>query len=218
MKKSILTFLLATATTIAFSQTINFGIKAGVNLSTLPQSGLPYQVDNKNLTGYHAGIIADLGFQNFSIQPALFFITKGSSYPGIVANNTGNTAKVTTTIKLNYLELPVNLLYKLQATPGVKVYFGGGPYLGYGLSGTWKYPNPTGPIGSYSYKSMSFGTDTLRDYKNPDYGFNFITGVELKKRFTIDLNYSLGLGNIGWDQVAKIRNRSMGLSVGYLFK
>jgi hypothetical protein len=140
MKKLLLTFILAAAATITFSQTINFGVKAGVNLSTLSESGLPYQIDNKNITGYHAGIIADFGFQQFSIQPGLFFITKGSSYPGMIADNTGNTAKMTTTLKLNYLELPVNLLYKLRASPGVKVYLGGGPYLGYGLSGAWKYP------------------------------------------------------------------------------
>jgi hypothetical protein len=75
-----------------------------------------------------------------------------------------------------------------------------------------------GPLGSYTHTSLSFGTDTLRDYKNPDYGINFITGVELKKRFTIDLNYSLGFGNIRWGQGAKMQNRSMGLSVGYLFR
>jgi hypothetical protein len=135
----------------------------------------------------------------------------------LFADNTGNTAKVTSTLKLNYLELPVNLLYKFQASPGVRIYLGGGPYLGYGLSGSWKYPNPSGPLGSYSHRNVSFGPDTLLDYKNPDYGINFITGVELKRQFTIDLNYSLGLGNIRWDQAAKIRNRSMGLSVGYWF-
>jgi hypothetical protein len=217
MKKSILTFLLATATTFIFAQTINFGVKAGVNLSTITSSDGTYHIDNKNTTGYHAGVIADIGFQQFSIQPGLFFITKGSSYPGLFADNTGNTAKMTTILKLNYLELPVNVLYKLQALPGVRIYLGGGPYLGYGLSGSWKYPNPSGPLGSYSHRNVSFGTDTLLDYKNPDYGINFITGVELKRRFTIDLNYSLGLGNIRWDQAAKIRNRSMGISLGYLF-
>jgi Outer membrane protein beta-barrel domain len=206
--------LIGTAT-IALAQSINFGIKAGGNLSTLTESGDPYVTNNKNLTGFHAGVIADIEFQRFSIQPGLFFIAKGATYPGKVVDNMGHVINENLTIKLNYLQLPVNLLYKLHAAPGVKAYFGAGPYLGYGLSASAVYPDLNGPIGTYSYRNISFGS---AGYKNPDYGINFIAGLELKKRITIDLNYSLGLGNILRSSDFEMKNRSLGLSVGYFFR
>jgi hypothetical protein len=38
------------------------------------------------------------------------------------------------------------------------------------------------------------------------------------KHFTIDLNYSLGLKNINWTSGSDLKNRTLGLSVGYLFR
>jgi hypothetical protein len=117
---------------------------------------------------------------------------------------------------LNYLELPVNLLYKIQVAPGTKIYAGGGPYLGYGLSGT-TINHLTGSQTSDYTGGVKFGSDEAKDdYKALDYGVNFTAGVELLKHFTIDLNYGLGLKNISWSP-GSAENRSLALSVGYLF-
>jgi hypothetical protein len=220
MNKLILTLSLVLLTTLSFAQSLNFGIKAGANLSTIAYSGsLPnITVDNKNGTGYQAGVIADIGFPQFTIQPALFFITKGGKYAEefdytnfdqqtYVTHVTGST-------KYNYLELPVNFLYKLKAEPGVKIYAGGGPYVDYGLSGT-STQHATGYT-TYDYSgNISFGSDPNKDDKRINYGVNFIAGVELQKHFTVDLNYSLGLTSVAWGITDK--NRTLGLSVGYLF-
>ena len=74
MKKLILTLLLVATAAFAFSQDVNFGIKAGLNLST--QTGDPYS-DNKIFPGFNAGVVADIGLHDFSIQPGIIFTTKG---------------------------------------------------------------------------------------------------------------------------------------------
>lgn len=228
MRIPLLSVCLLLLATFAFSQTVNLGIKAGGNLSTqsrmVPVSG--FLIDDQNKTGYQAGVTADIGFEHISIEPGMFFITKGEKFrdqftePTLLYSETG-----TGFIKLNYLEVPVNVLYKLQAAPLVKIYAGGGPYFGFGLSGKGTTAVIATESGGSSTTNTSanynikFGTDkTTDDYKNPDYGINFVAGVQLKKHYTIDLNYGLGLANLTWGQGYSIKNRTLGLSVGYLFR
>ena len=219
MNKLLLTLSLVLFTTFSFSQSLDFGIKGGINLSTVAFSGpaLNFTGDNQNRVCYQFGVTADVGFQYLSIQPGLFFITKGGKYIeefDDVTNSQTYVEHVVGNNKYNYLELPVNLLYKLQAAPGVKIYAGGGPYMDYSLSGT-SIQHVTGST-TYDYQgSISYGSDHNKDDKRINYGVNFIAGVELKKHFTVDLNYGLGLTSVAWDITD--RNRTLGLSVGYLF-
>jgi Outer membrane protein beta-barrel domain len=225
MNKLLLTLSLTLLTTFSFAQTFDLGIKAGVNLSTVSfNNPIPnYVVGFQNTTGFQAGVIEDINFQHFTIQPGLFFITKGDKFTDELSiTNPGNSYQSynyhnTGSEKFNYLELPINVLYKVKASPMAKIYAGGGPYIGYGLSGTTS-SQLTGSQTSDYHGSIDFGTDhTKNDYKLFDYGANLIAGVELKKHYTIDLNYSLGLRNIVWSSIENVKNRSLGLSVGYLF-
>jgi hypothetical protein len=222
MDKLFLTLSLVFLTTFSFAQTVNFGIKAGLNLSTVAfNDHFPnFAVDPQNKTGFQAGVVADIGFQHFSIQPGLVFITKGQQFTNefsTVSNNQTYSYHETGSERFNYLELPVNLLYKIQAAPGAKIHAGGGPYVGYGLSGT-AIAHVSGSQTSDYTGPLTFGTDQAKDdFKLFDYGINLIAGVELKNHFTIDLNYGLGLKNISWGSGSDEKNRSLGLSVGYLF-
>jgi hypothetical protein len=107
--------------------------------------------------------------------------------------------------KLNYIELPINFLYKIKIVPGTSVHLGGGPYFAYGVSETIKTDDPTFPYNSHNFIN-----------KNPDYGVDFIAGVVIKSKFIVDAGYGLGLANIGY--YGTLKNRVMSLSVGYLFR
>jgi hypothetical protein len=222
MNKLLLTLSLVFLTTFSFAQTLNFGVKAGVNLSTISFTDpLPnYAFDAQNKTGFQAGVVANIGFQHFDIQPGLLFITKGQKFTeeeSITLNSQNYSYHNTGSERFNYLELPVNLLYKIQVAPGTKIYAGGGPYLGYGLSGT-TIDHLTGSQTSNYTGGVTFGNDEAKDdYKLFDYGVNFTAGVQLIKHFTIDLSYALGLKNINWTPGGDLKNRSLALSVGYLF-
>src|ERR1700710_517870 len=133
MKKTFLLLALALFSLTTFAQTTTFGIKAGVNFSKLTSSGDGGSISTQSLTGFHIGVVVDAGINdNFSFQPGLLFSTKGgkSSFSGDVDGQSfSGSAKIT----LNYIEVPINFLYKVPAGDG-KVFFGAGPYLGYGLS------------------------------------------------------------------------------------
>jgi len=221
MKKLLLTICVAAVTAGAFAQSINYGIRAGMNWSTQTFSA-PGSVTYTNLTGFHAGVVADLGIHQFSIQPGLYFITKGfGSYYSYPLPENSSSSNSSTTIKrnirLNYLELPVNLLYHVKLSPTMNLYFGGGPYIAYGISGkAINYPNAYSPTKSEG--DVTFGTGFLDSYRAPDYGVNFLIGQHIK-HFTIDINYSLGLADISLDgPYNKVHNRSFGASVGYWIK
>ena len=140
MKKLLFTFLLSAITACAFSQSIHFGLKGGVNLSTLAISGSVINIKNQNLTGFNAGVIAEFGLVKLFLQPGLFFSTKGNAVHNqlvLVPQGANGVTYVTISnkIRLDYLEVPVNLLYKIHTAPGISVKLGGGPYFGEGLSG-----------------------------------------------------------------------------------
>lgn len=221
-KKILLTICVAAFTAGAFAQSVSFGIKAGVNFSTqhFPADQGSFNVNNK--TGFNVGAMVDIAIHKFSIQPALYFITKGynTSLTAPLYSNGGSqigTVSFKGSTRLNYLELPVNLLYHVKLAPDMNLHFGAGPYLGYGLSGKQTSSYIGSPSSSTSERNITFGGG-LDWYKNPDCGVNFIVGQRLK-HFSVDVNYSLGLVNVVAPyQNYKAYNRSIGISLGYMLK
>jgi hypothetical protein len=217
MKKLIVSLVLLTASLTAFAQTITYGVKAGVNLSKLTASGNGASVSTQSLAGFHVGGIVDFGFDSFSIQPALLFSTKGGK-----SNSTSSDGTSTFTdngkITLNYLELPVNFVYKVPAGDG-KVFFGAGPYIGYGLSGkSSSHTSGTDITTTDTNENVTFGSGD-NDVKNPDYGVNFLAGYELSQGLTINAGYSLGLANLAnGSNGVKTKNQVISFSLGYFFK
>ena len=96
----------------ASAQNTHFGIKAGVNLSTVKVSdGEDY--DGK--TGFHVGGLAHIHIsRHFAVQPELYFSTQGGQ-------DEGEDIK----LKLNYINLPVLAQYmfdegfRLQTGPQI---------------------------------------------------------------------------------------------------
>jgi len=217
MKKILLIICLAALSASVSAQSVNFGIKAGLNLSTVRASPSDPIEKTNDRAGFHVGAIADIGFKEFSLQPGLYYITKGNTFTTTYPASDGQQGMVEKgDTRLDYLELPVNVVYNLKIVPDVKMYFGAGGYLGYGLSGKGK-ATITGRINETFEDNFSFGGDLNAD-KNPDYGLSFIAGTRLK-HFSIDVNYSLGLANIlQEDGVNTRKNSAAGISLGYWYK
>ncbi|HJP62147.1 MAG TPA: porin family protein [Mucilaginibacter sp.] len=203
MKKTLLLLALIVASMATFAQTTTFGIKAGLNSSKLTVSATGGSISTESLVGFHVGGVADIGFETFSIQPGLLFSTKGGK-----STSEDGTDKIT----LNYLEIPVNFLYKVPAGDG-KVFFGAGPYLGYGLSGKSKSSDGTST-------DVTFGS-TTDDVKNPDFGFNFLAGYQFSQGFALNVNYGLGLANLSNEDAGvnlKTKNQVLSFSLTYFIK
>ena len=207
MKKLLFTCLLSAIAACAFSQNIHFGIKGGFNWAEqkFGEYYEPYSVGHKAIPGFNAGAIMNIDLPlGITIQPGLSFTTKGVKISGqdflVYTHNDGFFVREAT-FNLSYINAAANVLYNIRTGPGVRLHLGGGGYLAYLTSAKFNVPD---------------ATDRM-DYKDPDYGVNFIGGIELHKRILIDAEYGLGLRDISFRH-SETKNRVMSLSVGYLFK
>ena len=201
MKKLYLISVLVTTAVTLYGQTISFGIDAGLNLTKLsvtsyspPGLGISVPVSNSYLAGYHAGGLVDIKFGSFSIQPGVLFSTKGGnssiSFSDVILGQTINvSSKIKTT--LNYIELPLNFIYRMDAGDG-NIFIGAGPYAGIGLSGKSVANSTFNGTPSTTSQDLKFGNDA-GDIKNPDFGINGLIGYQLNFGLSISAGYGLGL-------------------------
>lgn len=213
MKKVFLGFtFLSLISAAAFSQDIKFGIQAGTAIASqkAKQSGVSITSDSK--VGFTVGAIADISIaENFTFQPGLNFTQKGSKF----SISEGSESMESTTT-LNYLELPLNFVYKAPAGNG-KFFAGLGPVVNYGISGKSKM-KMTGE-GEVS-EDIKFGTNENEDDLKPfEFAGNILAGYEFSNGVFVAANYNAGLSNIavGGDSDNSFKNRYFGFRVGFKF-
>jgi len=216
MKKIILSLFFIAAMSPAFAQTVKYGISGGLNESILSLQNPAG--NNSRLTGFHAGVFSDIDFGKLSIEPGLFYTTKGEKNTAVLISPGGSfTAKGKTTY--NYLEMPVNVLYNIPIGGG-KFFIGGGPYIAYGLSGkstgTTIIASQNGAITNINDYPLTFGSQQ-GDLKRFDFGLGALGGFELNNGLSISVGYEHGLTNIDNSSGDHIKNNVITVSLGYSF-
>lgn len=100
----------------AYSQTITYGISAGFNHTNFPGNGtLNHSPADQYLAGFRVGGLMDIGFKSFSIQPGVLYTTTGGHGRVNVTDVNGKiTDYVNNQIVLDYVEIPVNFLFKIN--------------------------------------------------------------------------------------------------------
>ncbi len=173
---------------------VHFGIQAGPAFTSMTSKSSGLKV-TYNKTGFTAGVLAELplGESGLHFRPALNFIQKGGDFEGA-------------SINLNYLEIPLDFTYKIEAGSG-KLFLGAGPSFAFGLSGKVKSDGLS--------EDIEFGSND-GEIKPLDLGANILAGYELSNGLFFSLNYNLGLSNISNDTEDKTRNNYFGIRVGYL--
>jgi len=214
MSKLLLLAALLAISLGVFAQKISYGIKAGLNLSEISASVGGITASSNNLTGFHIGGVVDFKFQYFSIQPGIFYTTKGGS--STTDDGSEGTGASASKVKFNYLEIPVNFIYRTPARKG-SVFFGAGPYVAFGLSGS--APLITDANGEPTSQTLPVhfgsGQDDIHD---PDFGINFLIGYQFEGNVTLSAEYGFGLSSLSNTPEATIHNRVLGFSLGYFFK
>lgn len=189
MKKGFLFMCLALFSVVSFAQISSWNIKAGMNLSNF--GGDP---DMNAKVGLKFGGGFDYAVnQTFSIQPSLFFSTKGAKKSPVTAN-------------LAYLELPVMAAAHFNVADDKNIVLSAGPYLAYGIGGKTSIEED-GVTGSVD----SFGDNRFKRF---DAGLGLGVALELNK-FIIGLEGQLGLTNIADGGDAK--NQNFSIVLGYKF-
>jgi hypothetical protein len=208
--KLLIVVIALTVTTQSFAQ-VKFGVKAGLNIANMLEkdNDETYSKDYKSKIGFHLGGTADFAIsEKFAIEPGLLFSTKGYKM-----EDSGETMSY----NLNYLEIPINAVYKIDLG-SAKVLINAGPYLGFAISGKMKASVARfGENGDEKEQKIEIGSDKEKDMIKPlDFGLNFGAGVDIKG-ITIGLQYGLGLANLSLttDNGYKMNNKVFGISVGY---
>lgn len=215
----LLILVLSASFAIAQEKTkMSFAILGGLNFQNL--NGKAYNGDKLNndmLLGFHGGVNVQIPIApEFYFQPGLLFSTKG-------AKNTSESS--TSKTKLNYIEVPLNVVYKAIVGKGF-VMLGFGPYLGYGISGNVKTVSGSLTLDQkIKFKSVVESGDNLLVpyYKAFDAGANIFAGYEMASGLFMQLDTQFGMLNInpeykGFpDDKSSVKNTGFGLSVGYRF-
>jgi hypothetical protein len=210
MKKyifSILSVLMITG--IVTAQDMRFGVLGGVNLQNINgKESDGDKLENTLIPGFHAGVnilipVAD----EIYFQPGLLFSTKGAE----IFDNLFDTK-----IRMNYLEFPLNLVYRGHLGNNF-ILLGLGPYLAYALNGNLI-------IGDTKTKlnfDNEVGVFTGLVMRRFDAGANIFAGYELGSGLFFTLNTQLGLlkinPDVAGDDDLSWKNTGFGLSVGYRF-
>ena len=189
--------------------------------------------------GFEAGLLGNLQFGHFAVQPSLLFSQRGyrkSSIPVYLdLPIPPDPGTVDETYRLNYLTLPLNLAFTLgHAGQGLQVF--GGPYVGLLLGGNYTYHfhiNSYYPGGSpydrEETRKVQAGSVVSNPSSDYTYSRSFDTGLQagLGYRFgglLVQASYSLGLRNLAVQyefnsnvyNTPAYYNRAWQLSLSYL--
>lgn len=199
MKKLLLAlglFIAAAATTQAqVLPSVQFGVKGGVNLSSLSNSSGTFSSDNR--AGYLGGFWARFGALGFNFQPEIYITGKN-----VDINN--SNVKIASA-KFTSIDVPLLLGGKIGA---------------FGLGGRFY----AGPLLSFAInKDNNFGTAVSSasrfDYKDSNFAITAGAGIDIRK-ISIDLRYEAGLTKQNYFDGStnyKTRVSLFNLSLGYAF-
>lgn len=216
IKQLALLFSIVLISINAQAQT-SFAVLGGVNMQNLNgKDSDGDKSDNEMIVGFHAGVNALIPVApDFYFSPGLLFSVKGASNEAL---------GITGTYRINYLELPLNLVYRAKVGGGY-VLLGFGPYVGYAISGNAKYEGGSVTVDrDIVFQNSIESGDGDEAYLKPfDAGANIYFGYELEAGLFFQLNSQLGLLNIhpednrGDNNQSVVKNTGFGLSVGFRF-
>src|SRR5262245_43724149 len=91
--------------------------------------------------GAHFGFMADLQLgatSKFYAQPGVLFYNKGRKFSAVYDTAVYDYFSIDKKQFINYIDIPLNLVYKIPINGKTKFFFGGGPYLSFFYNGSEK--------------------------------------------------------------------------------
>jgi Outer membrane protein beta-barrel domain len=225
MKKLFLFTAFAVTTGVATQAQVKFGAHAGINVASYTEkytSGSQSTTDKfDSKVGLTIGVVAEISLADaLAFRPELNYTQKGGQYKDS-ETFFGTTVSTETTITTNYVEIPLNVIYKFEAGGG-NVFVGAGPSIGYGLSGKYKEKITTGPTTTEDKTDIKFdgkanASDGKYHLKGLDFGATFLAGYQLSNNLFFKASYNLGLSNLSPEDNVTAKNKGFGFTIGYMF-
>jgi len=195
---------------------LRLGLKGGANISGLSTTSNLIS-DVKSASAYQMGLMLQLKFGGFAIQPELLYSMKGGDLRNVaespkLSDLTNNVA--TLDYESQNIEIPVNFQFGLEVGPA-RVYAQAGPYVSFLLGGALN-----GDV--KLYKTVN---ETL-EFNKYDWGYGFGAGAELFG-LQLAIKYDMGQATVGKqiknfadpniNPFFNMKNRNLNISLGYLF-
>ncbi|MFL9481328.1 porin family protein [Chitinophagaceae bacterium LWZ2-11] len=206
----------------SFAQ-LRVGIQAGYNSSKFNVPGVDEnQLVTSSVNGISAGILGDYQINKlFFAQAGLQIATKGS----YVGRGQFALYGSNSTVKLTYLQLPVNVGVKIKVHNNLNAFAGVGLYAAYGLTGTQKGTGLDINGSTVIDAKVKFSTDvpsvsdnTTLYIKPFDFGYNATAGLEWKL-LQLSANFSRGFQSAYAEGTTKYENQTFNVSLAcFLFK
>lgn len=190
--------ILTAAISIFTTAQVQFGIKAGLNLTNINLSSVSpnSSISFNSRTDFNAGILVVIPlFSSYYLQPELYYSGQGAN---------SQVAVTSLVVSNDYMNLPV--LFKYHHSSGF--FAETGPQVSFLISASEKANNQP---------SVSTQSNT----QSVDFSWSFGIGYEIQKiNLGIDARYNLGLTNIEKGQYSNgtAKNSVFQFGLFYLFK
>ncbi len=178
---------------------VKFGLKGGLNISTLTFSGDVFKGDNR--TGFFIGPMAEFTIPviGLGLDVAALYNQAGGEI-----NEWSNGEAITYTEQLKTIEIPVSVKWSFGLGSTLGGYIAVGPQFGFNVG-----------HGVLQVNSQTF------DMEKCTTTFNAGVGVKLIQHLQIGLNYNFGLGKLGrfetGESIVEIKKNTWQISLAYLF-
>lgn len=233
MKTIILSMAIMAIANLGANAQVSFGAQAGANLAQLKSEytsgGTTNKENGKTKVGFIAGVIVNIPFTSaLSFRPELNYIQKGAKFNSS-STSFGITNTSTENIVMNFVELPLNVIYSMPAGPG-RFSVGLGPNLSFGMSGNNKYEykttGPGFPTQSTSGKEkIKFdgkkaadlpASDNDTHLKRLDFGANAVVGYKMDMGLFFNAGYTYGFSNLNPNPNSSLRSSGIFFKLGYM--
>ena len=221
MKKFILSATAIIFSAASFAQ-FSFGLQGTGNLgsaSIKTTDGPDFRKTMKALPG--AGVVVQYAInEHLAVRSGVNYLQNGVTLKTTIDETVA--MKVVVENKLNYIQVPVNVLYTVPFSR-VQFFAGAGGYISYGISGksksTLRYTMPDGheAVEIDETKAFKKEQDGGAGLKKTDYGVGALAGIRLSSGLFANVGYQFSLANISGSDDVKYKNRGLQLTVGYFF-
>lgn len=200
MKKLFLGAAIAMST-LSFAQT--FGVKGGLNLSTISNSDNAFEtgetdVDSKSKAGFNAGVFVNIPVgESFSVQPEVLYNALGTKITGDDEEGNDNAL----TLNLDYISVPV--MFQYNVVP--QFYLEAGPQFSFLVNSKLKLND----------KEQDLNDDSFNSF---DFGVGLGAGFNITPQLGVNARYVAGFTDVIKDNPTDDKFKNNAFQVGLTFK
>jgi hypothetical protein len=188
-------FVISVTTLTLRAQETAFGLKAGVNLTSMNLDDPEASYDSR--TGFHAGLFLRGKFNKVAVQPEVLVFTQKGEVNSTAFGNFENS--------FTYLSIPFMIKFYPVAGLNLQV----GPQFGFLIDGEQKYTNVLGGTGTRDIKDA---------YKSSDVSVSVGAGYDFGFGLGMDVRYNIGVKDINNEADGEpAKSRVFMISLGWNF-